>query len=434
MYFRHQTRISALLIVASLSWLSPLHAETTPGAHAPAPAKLTLATLFEAAWLRQPQAQSYTSRLLAAESAKVANSAWTADAPAMLLQGKTDRPGSGTGSRELEVGVALPLWLPGQRQRAVAVSDAQALALENSLKAQRLQLAGLVRGVWWQLQRTQTELELARTRVSNARQMASDVARRVKAGDLARADQHQAEGALAQAESALAEAVGGSEASLHELRGLTGLPDLAPEQLAATTEGDVAAPLPSLDALASDALAEDRHPLMAEARAQQTMASAQADLAASSKRANPELTLLATRSRGQAGDPYQQSVTVGLRFPFGAGARADAKQAEALANAQEAQAMTRQLQAGLQAQAASALARLRSTHAQWQAIQRQSQLAQESRSFFEKSFHLGETDLPTRLRIEQEAVQAQKALNRARIDVAAAWSAWWQAMGELPKP
>lgn len=431
MHFPHHTHISALAIVALLAWLSPLHAETTPGVQAPA--KLTLGTLFEAVWLRQPQAQSYTSRLRAAESEKAANSAWTADAPAILLQGKTDHPGSGAGNRELEVGVALPLWLPGQRQRAVAVSDAQAMVLEHSLKAQRLHVAGLVRDAWWQLQRTHTELALAHTRVSHARQMASDVARRVKAGDLARADQHQAEGAVAQAESALAEALGASEASLYELRGLTGLPDLAPDQLTAT-EGDVSAPLPSLETLASDALAEGPHPLMAEAKAQQTLASAQADLAVSTGRANPELTLLTTRSRGQAGDPYQHSVTVGLRFPLGAGARANATQAQALAHAQETQATALQLQAGLKAQAASALARLRSAHAQWQASQRQAQLALESRSFFEKSFRLGETDLPTRLRMEQEAVQAQRALNRTRIDVAAAWSAWRQAMGELPKP
>lgn len=432
MHVRHQTRAWALVVVASLSWLSPLHAETTPGAHAPAPAKHTLTTLFEAAWVRQPQAQSYTSRRLAVESAKAANSAWMADAPALLLQGQTDHPGSGAGSRELEVGVALPLWLPGQRQHALAVSDAQARVLNSGLGAQRLQLAGLVRSAWWQVQRTQAELALARTRLSHAGDMADDVARRVRAGDLARADQHQAESARAQAEAALAEAIGTSEIDLHALRALTGLPDLTPEHLAASTEGDVAAPLPALDAL--DAPAADGHPLMAEARAQQSMASAQADLAASSRRANPELTVLATHNRGQAGDPYQQSVTVGLRLPFGAGARADARQADALANAQEAQAVTRQLQAGLQAQAASALARLRSAHAQWQATQRMAQLAQESRRFFDKSFQLGETDLPTRLRIEQEAVQAQKALNRARIDVAAAWSAWWQAMGELPKP
>ena len=440
MHFRHQTRISALAMVASLFCLSPLKAQTT-GAQAPdisqsdaqhltaAPSKLTLSTLLEAAWSRQPEAQSYTERLRAAESLRAANSAWTADAPAMLLQGKTDRPGSGAGGREVEVGVALPLWLPGQRQRAVALSDAQMLTLQGSLKAQRLQLAGLVREGWWQLQRTQTEMALAQTRVTNAQKMARDVARRVKAGDLARADQHQAEGAVAQAESALAEAQGAYEASLHALRGLTGTQDLLPENLAAASEGDVSTPLPTLDAPA-----DDQHPLMAQALAQQSMASAQADLVASSRRASPELTVLTTRSKGQTGDPYQQSITVGLRVPFGAGVRADARQAEALAAAQEAQAMTLQMRARLQAQAASALARLRGAQAQWQATHRQAQLAQESKNFFDKSFRLGETDLPTRLRIEQEAVQAQKALSRARIDVSAAWSAWWQAMGELPKP
>lgn len=440
MHFRPQTRISALAMVASLFCLSPLQAQTT-GAQAPdisqsdaqhrtaAPSKLTLSTLLEAAWSRQPEAQSYTERLRAAESLRAANSAWTADAPAMLLQGKTDRPGSGAGGREVEVGVALPLWLPGQRQRAVALSDAQMLTLQGSLKAQRLQLAGLVREGWWQLQRTQTEMALAQTRVANAQQLARDVARRVKAGDLARADQHQAEGAVAQAESALAEAQGAYEASLHALRGLTGTQDLLPENLAAASEGDVSTPLPTLDAPA-----DDQHPLMAQALAQQSMASAQADLVASSRRASPELTVLTTRSKGQTGDPYQQSITVGLRVPFGAGARADARQAEALAAAQEAQAMTVQMRARLQAQAASALARLRGAQAQWQATHRQAQLAQESKNFFDKSFRLGETDLPTRLRIEQEAVQAQKALSRARIDVSAAWSAWWQAMGELPKP
>ncbi len=445
MHFRHQTLSSALAMMASLACLSPLQAQTT-GAQAPviskseaqhltaAPSKLTLLTLLEAAWSRQPEAQSYTERLRAAESLRAASSAWTADSPAMLLQGKTDRPGSGAGSREVEVGVALPLWLPGQSQRATALSHAQILALQGSMKAQRLQLAGLVREGWWQTQRTQTELALAQTRVANAQQIALDVARRVKAGDLARADQHQAEGAVAQAESAVAEAQGAYEASLHALRGLTGLLDLSPDNLEATSEGDVSTPLPSADALASDAPSVDEHPLFAEAMAQQSMASAQADLAASSRRASPELTVLTTRSRGQTGDPYQQSITVGLRVPFGTGARADARQAEALAAAQEAQAMTLQMRARLQAQAASALARLRSAHTQWQATHRQAQLAQESKNFFDKSFRLGETDLPTRLRIEQEAVQAQKALSRARIDVSAAWSAWWQALGELPKP
>jgi cobalt-zinc-cadmium efflux system outer membrane protein len=60
-------------------------------------------------------------------------------------------------------------------------------------------------------------------------------------------------------------------------------------------------------------------------------------------------------------------------------------------------------------------------------------LAAESRGFFDKSFRLGETDLPTRLRIEAEAADAQRQQARAGIDLAAAVSAWRQALGLLPQ-
>ena len=60
-------------------------------------------------------------------------------------------------------------------------------------------------------------------------------------------------------------------------------------------------------------------------------------------------------------------------------------------------------------------------------------LARESRGFFDKSFRLGETDLPTRLRIELEAIEAEQAFARARIDAAAAVSGLRQAMGLLPQ-
>ena len=61
------------------------------------------------------------------------------------------------------------------------------------------------------------------------------------------------------------------------------------------------------------------------------------------------------------------------------------------------------------------------------------QLARESRGFFDKSFRLGESDLPTRLRIEAEAADAERQAVRARIELAAAISAWRQALGLLPQ-
>ena len=56
------------------------------------------------------------------------------------------------------------------------------------------------------------------------------------------------------------------------------------------------------------------------------MARRAADLAAVQTRANPGLTVAATRAREQTGDRYQQTFTVGLRVPLGRGDRAQAKQ------------------------------------------------------------------------------------------------------------
>jgi cobalt-zinc-cadmium efflux system outer membrane protein len=60
-------------------------------------------------------------------------------------------------------------------------------------------------------------------------------------------------------------------------------------------------------------------------------------------------------------------------------------------------------------------------------------LALESRTFFEKSFQLGESDLPTRLRIEVEAVEAQRQAALSRIEFSASISSLRQAAGLLPQ-
>ena len=57
----------------------------------------------------------------------------------------------------------------------------------------------------------------------------------------------------------------------------------------------------------------------------------------------------------------------------------------------------------------------------------------EGLAFFDKSFRLGETDLPTRLRIAMEAQEAERQATLTRIDVAAATSALHQAAGLLPQ-
>ena len=81
---------------------------------------------------------------------------------------------------------------------------------------------------------------------------------------------------------------------------------------------------------------------------------------------------------------------------------------------------------------ASAQAKADAAQAQLAAAQERHRLAAEARGFFAKSFSLGETDLPTRLRTEAEAADAARQLQRARVELAAAQSTLRQAAGLLP--
>jgi cobalt-zinc-cadmium efflux system outer membrane protein len=149
--------------------------------------------------------------------------------------------------------------------------------------------------------------------------------------------------------------------------------------------------------------------------------------------ANPELTLASTRERGASDESWQQTVTVGLRIPLGSDTRNRARVASANAEAIEAETQLRLERERLLAEVDTARVRVEAARAQVAAAQKRSQLAQETRGFFQKSFRLGETDLPTRLRIELEAAEAERQAARTRIELAAAVSALRQTMGLLPE-
>lgn len=407
-----------LLTVVALGWTLAMGSAFAQSPAEPPGSLLTLKALFERAWKLQPEAQSADLRRESAQAARNGASSWTAEPAALQLTTKTDRPGSNQGSREIELGVALPLWLPGERARKAALGDAEIKAMESRRLAAQLQLAATVREAWWTLQRTQTELGLAQDRLQSALQLAADVARRVRAGDMSRADQTQANGAAAQAEAAVAEATGARDAAQAALTVWGG-------PVAQADDGEPEA-LPPVGPPAD-------HPTIADWQNQADVARRTANLAAVQTRANSELTVAATRGREQSGERYLQSFTVGVRVPLGSGDRARAKEAAARADALDAETRARNEQNRLAADVAAAAARVRAAQAQHRAMTRHAALARDTRGFIDKAFLLGEADWPTRLRVELEAVQAERQLARARIDAAAAISTLRQAMGLLPQ-
>jgi cobalt-zinc-cadmium efflux system outer membrane protein len=416
--------LAAVLLGAAIQAQAQPHA-TPAGTDRPG-----LRAAFEAAWARQPEAQALAARRDAASAQQQAALALTPEPVAMALSSKTDRLNRKLGAREHELGVAIPLWLPGERGSSQALAAAEARAIESRSTAAQLRVAAAVREAWWAWQRARVERDAARGQLDNVRRIAADVGKRLKAGDLARADLHQAEGAVAAAEASVAGAEGAFTATLQQLRSLMAMPARAAEGDASNTDAEPE-PEPPTAASAADEL--DSHADLLALRDRSAVAEGLAALAATQSRANPELTIATTRDRGSRGDATQQSVTVGVRIPFGAGPRHAARVASARAEAVELQAQLGLERARLAGEREAASARTGAARAQLAAAERRAHLARASRGFFEKSFRLGETDLPTRLRIEAEAADAERQALRARIELAAAVSAWRQALGLLPQ-
>lgn len=384
---------------------------------------LSLRQIFDAAWARQPEALALQARRDAARAQQSAAKAWTPEPAALELSNKTDRLGNNQGAREIEVGVAVPLWLPGERGRSAALAEAEGAAIESRATAAQLRVAAAVRDAWWQWQRARIEVGTARDQLDNTRLIAADVTRRAKAGDLARADQHQADGAVASAEAGLAQAEAGLAAARQHLRALAGATPAASGAADTLAEPDPGAAATELEA----------HAALQELKDRATVAERTVALNATQTRANPELMLATTRDRGARGEASQQTITLAIRIPFGAGPRFDARSANARAEATEVQAQLALERERLTADREAARVRVEASRAQLAAAERRAQLARESRGFFDKSFRLGETDLPTRLRIEAEAAEADRQAARTRIELSAAISAWRQALGLLPQ-
>lgn len=379
---------------------------------------------FELAWDRQPEVKSITLRRNAAQAKQEVANSWTAEPPSLDLFTKSDQVTSDQGRREYVAGVTLPLWLPGEQSRTSELASAEMRSVSSRVSAAQLRTSEKLRTAWWDWQRARDENALANARVINAKKLAADVSRRVNAGDLALSDQHQASGALASAEVAQAESDSRLARATQHLRSLTGV--LPNSNVKQTPE-----PLPALPA--DFTKLDANHPAVKELFDRAQVARRTADLASAQNWKNPEVFLGTTRERGSYGESWQQSITLGVRIPFGSESRDRARIAQAQAEALESESQMRLERERLAADLEGSKILVESTRLQLVAAEKRARLAQESRVFFEKSFRLGETDFPTRLRIELESVEAQRGASRARIDLAAAVSTLRQNLGLLPE-
>jgi len=380
---------------------------------------ITLAQAIETAWQRAAESTATRGYLRRAQAEQDTATAWWAAPPSLELSQRMDRGLSGTGVRETEVGLAVPLWLPGQRdarQRLVVADTDVARAQET---ASRWQLAGRVRASQAEIDLRNAELLQTQAEALALQSLSRDVDRRVKAGDLAPADALAAQAEWLQADVRVANATEQLAQARLQWRSLTGL-DEAPTL-------DAPQPLP-----ADSASLLETHPVLREANLRAEAARRKVDLVGASGRSAPEVVARIRQDVGGRGDERVNSWGIALRMPFGTDDRNQPLQAAALSECELAEAQLRQakqqLDAAIEAQrmTQSALER------QWRGEQQRAALLRERANLISQSFRAGETALPDMLRALAAAHAAESAAQRLRIQQAQAAARLQHAFGIVP--
>jgi len=232
------------------------------------------------------------------------------------------------------------------------------------------------------VRQVEAQIRLDEARTLTAKKLAEDVAKRVRAGELAKTDLNLAQNEWRTAQAAVLQ-------NRNQL--------LQAQQAYATLTGTTVLPDDSAESAQSKLLSDD-HPLIEEARLAIEVAQAQVRVASQSRRDNPELELSTRRARGNLNDPYAGTVALALRLPLATDARnlplTSAAQT-ALIRAQSEYTRTRltleyqRQQADQALQAADQLLDL---------ARQQRTASAENLDLIQKSFSLGESDLFTLLR------------------------------------
>ncbi len=401
-----------------------------PAAFASTPAlpagSVTLRAALEAAWQRAVAARELEGQRLRAAADRSALGRYGAAPLTLELSHRNDRLQGHTGRRETEIGLALPLWLPGQRAARAGTADAAAAQALAAAQVARLHLAGELRELVWQLAALQAEAAQADNQAQALAQLADDVQRRVQAGDLARAD-----GLAAQAEHAAAQALQTDvRQRLHAARArwalLTGLavppePAEPPEPPEVATSVDQATPA-----------TVPTHPELLLARQTTALARQRLELLRHSRRDAPEFTVGLRQDVPGRAQAAQGSLVVGLRLPFGGEQRNRPLEVAAQAELDLAQTQEQRLHERLQSDIAAAHQAQQSAAAQLVAETARARLLRERAGLIDKSFRAGETPLPDQLRALAAAAQADSTVARQTAALGQARARLQQAYGLLP--
>jgi len=371
---------------------------------------------LNSAWKRSLQASEARGRNLRAHADQQVSERWLAGPVALRLGEREVLANGSASSRETDFGLALPLWRLGQRDAAGQAAQSQSVWTQAFEQAERLRLAGLLRDAIAAVHLADVDLQQALQQAEAFGMLARDVQRRVKAGDLAPADDLAArsESLAAQAQVSAAR----EELALQQSnwRLLTGMDPLRLH----LSEAPVMSPLP------------DSHPELLLAHAAVDLGQRRAAVARIQQTDAPELNLGLRQDRIGQGTAIQNSLALAVRIPIGGEVYKQPRIAAALGELDAAQTQAERVRERLLAQLAQRQSQLMQSQSLLLIARERASLLRDRARLIDKSFRAGETALPEMLRALAAAASAETAYARQQINHQWAISRLEQAMGLLP--
>ncbi|MGD9659209.1 MAG: TolC family protein [Methylocystis sp.] len=327
---------------------------------------------------------------------------------------------------ETEIEAGMPLWLPGQRDAFKATVTTGLFEVEERLALRRLEVAGALRNAWWSAQRAEREASVARNRVATARDIGTDMTRRVELGDASKTDELLAENETLAAETELAQAEGAVKVARVNYMALTG---------GAPPDGSLESVHPAIDI--------ENHPALRAPRAALERARAQAELVDATPIDSPEIGVFGRREYNDqySTDPTQQlsnqrtdSTTVGvrIRIPLPTMGRNEPRRAAALAEMDRATAEYERAKRIVLAEIKAARDALAAAQRSAKLADSRLAVANDQFELSRKAFKLGELSAFDLFRVRQLQLDAQRMQASTAINVGAAISRLNQARGYAP--
>lgn len=392
---------------------------SAPTAAAP-PAAVDLRTALEAAWQRSVAARETAGQRERAVAERAISAVpWSAP-PALEVARREDRT-SAAGARQTDLGLAVPLWWPGQRA-TVAQRTETAVGLAAALeRAERLRLAGSLRELAWEWAQLHAEVTLTEARVNTLAALAEDVERRVRAGDLARADGMAARAEWLTAQADRVDVQRRLQAVQARWAVVTGL-----------SNPSIGAPSPENLARPPDAPTDHTHPEAELAQFNRELAEQSLAVVRTGKADAPEVSISLRQDSTARPVAAPHSVAFGLRIPFGPESRNLPRLASAQAALETARTQQDRLRERLASEAITAREAWRAAQTQFEALHEGAALLRERARLIERAFRAGEVALPELLRTLAAAAAAEAAVARQRAAWGLARARLEQTLGILP--